>query len=88
MHPPYVHKTLSYCIAKPVSKHEQFSDLMAVAYYRDVVMINYSPLEVVSWAKVCAEIVVSYTVSKKNVGMIITERSVLCGCLYLLNLKV
>lgn len=66
MHPPYVHTTLSFCIAKPVSKHEQFSDLMAVAYYIEVVMINYSRLKVGSWAKAYAGIVVNYTVSKKT----------------------
>jgi hypothetical protein len=45
---------------------------MVVAYYREVVMINYSRLKVGFWAKAYAGIVVSYTESKK-VGMIISE---------------
>jgi len=54
---------------------------MAVVYYREVVMINCSRLKVGSCAKACAGIVVSYVVST-DVGMIVTERSVLCGWLF------
>lgn len=64
-----------------MSKHEYFSDIMAVAYYREVVMINYSRLKVRFWAKAYARIVGSYTVSK-YAGMIATERGVLCGWLF------
>lgn len=52
---------------------------MAVAYYREVVMINYSRLKVSFCAKAYAGIVVSYTVSE-NVGMIITEWGVRLLC--------
>lgn len=54
---------------------------MAVADYREVVMINYSRFKAGSWAEAYAGIVVSCTISK-NFGMIITERGVLCGRLF------